>query len=56
MFYRLLGIERKFGSEFGWFSLVGIGFGCVALGDFIILVKIKQECLTHEYLLNRNIT
>jgi len=53
----LVGNGGGFVTTIGAFMIgIGIGFGCVALGDFIILVKIKQECLTHEYLLNRNIT
>ena len=34
--------------------VIGIGFGCAAVGDFIMLIKIKQECITNDYLLNRN--
>ena len=34
--------------------VIGVGFGCAAAGAFIILIKIKQECITNEYLLNRN--
>lgn len=36
------------------FIVIGIGFGCAGVGSFIMLIKIKQECITHEYLLNRN--
>ena len=36
--------------------VIGIGFGCAGVGNLLMLVKIKQECLTPEYLLNRNTT